>query len=212
MQLFDVRLQTNDDRPESLVMREVYLDFYSKSLKEQETNPDKNAYSVHLQLEQKEHKQILDKIIMGFSPDTYKHEYELDNGDPTKDPSLVVKRQLSKKQKELFGMEVKDEKKTNDGKFKLSTDGLMVEQNKKGEESGADSWRTDKEMDDEEKVANEIMKEQLEGEKSKEAKAIYDKVVEKLSSKDVSKDVPTDIDPKIDDGNEKKKDEASTTT
>ena len=34
--MYKVRLQVNDDRPHALVMREVYLDFYSKSLKEQE--------------------------------------------------------------------------------------------------------------------------------------------------------------------------------
>jgi len=55
---------------------------------------------------------------------------------------------------------VKDDKKPTGNKFQLSTDGLIVEQNKE-HNSGADSWRTDKDMDDEEKVANDIMKEQL---------------------------------------------------
>jgi hypothetical protein len=33
MEMYQVRKQVNDDRPESLVMREVYLDFYSNTLK-----------------------------------------------------------------------------------------------------------------------------------------------------------------------------------
>ena len=48
MKMYEVRLQVNDDRPEALVMREVYLDFYSKSLRLQDTKPETCSYSKRL--------------------------------------------------------------------------------------------------------------------------------------------------------------------
>ena len=97
MKLYKVTKQANDDRPESLVMREVYLDFYSKSLFEQQTKTDICSYSKRMQTEQQEHKQILDKIIQGMSPNSFKHMFDLGNGDPTIDPRLKTEDKLSSK-------------------------------------------------------------------------------------------------------------------
>ena len=48
MKMYGVSQQDGDDRPLALVLREVYLDFYSKSLKEQATKPDQVTYSKKL--------------------------------------------------------------------------------------------------------------------------------------------------------------------
>lgn len=86
MKLYGVSKQAGDDRPTALILREVYLDYYSKSLHAQETKPDTCSYSKKLQEEQKEHKDILDKIVMGHHLGTFRNKYELDNGDCTVDP------------------------------------------------------------------------------------------------------------------------------
>jgi hypothetical protein len=130
----------------------------------------------------------LDKIIMGFAPETYKNDFELNNGDPTIDPSLAIERQLSIKQQKLKGTYKEETKEKDDQKFKLSLDGLYVEENK-DDDDGGDSWRTDKDMEDEEKAAAKIMKEQLESEDYKKAQATWNGVTQKLSDSTASKDV-----------------------
>jgi len=45
--------------PHALVMREVYLDFYSKSLEAQAKDSKLVTFSKRLQLEQNEHKEIV---------------------------------------------------------------------------------------------------------------------------------------------------------
>lgn len=118
---------------------------------------------------------------MGIQPDTYKNDFELNNGDPRIDPSLAIERQLSIKQQKLKGT-YKEEQKTNDQKFKLSLDGLTVEENKdKKASDGGDSWRTDKDMEDEEQVAAKVLKEQTESEDYKKAQAVWNSVVKKVS-------------------------------
>lgn len=97
MKMYGVSLQAGDTRSESVVMREVYLDFYSKSLVQQDTKPDTCSYSKRLQEEQKEHKLILEKIMKGHHYNTYKHHFEFDNGDPSIDPRLKIEEKLTNK-------------------------------------------------------------------------------------------------------------------
>lgn len=155
MKMYEVRLQVNDDRPEALVMREVYLDFYSKSLFLQQSKPETCSYSKRLQEEQKEHKEILDKIVMGQDPKTFKDDYDLKNGDPSIDPRLEIERKMSIKQQKLMGT-YQEEPKKDDEKFKLSLDGLYVEEN----DDKPDSFRTDEDLKnegDDEKIADQIL-------------------------------------------------------
>ena len=109
----------------ALVLREVYLDFYSKSLKEQGTKPETLTYSKKLQAEQQEHKEILDKIIMGANPASFKSKYEFDNGDPDINPRLKKEEELTVKQHKLAG--TYKEKAAPEDKYKVSADGFFVE-------------------------------------------------------------------------------------
>ena len=61
MEFYGVKMQENDTRPVALLMREVYLDFYSKSL--QPTNTGKWAYSKRLNEEAKDHELQLQRIF-----------------------------------------------------------------------------------------------------------------------------------------------------
>ena len=53
MELYDIKLVDGEKRSSELIMREVYLDFYSKSL--QPENKGGLVYSKRLQVEQKQH-------------------------------------------------------------------------------------------------------------------------------------------------------------
>ena len=90
-------------------MREVYLEFYSKSLVDQETDPKAVTFSSRLQHEKDEHMEILKKICGHVGLDTYKNNYDGSNGDPTVDPLTVVEKQLSKKHRTLIGIKDEDE-------------------------------------------------------------------------------------------------------
>ena len=58
-ELYDIKPMPG--KPLELIMREAYLNFYSKSL--QPSNTDGFAYSKRLQKEQKEHNAALEKIL-----------------------------------------------------------------------------------------------------------------------------------------------------
>ena len=47
--MYGVSLQPDDERPAALVLREVYLDFYSKSLNKMQSKPDTTPFSKLLQ-------------------------------------------------------------------------------------------------------------------------------------------------------------------
>lgn len=146
--MYSVSVQSGDNRPVPVVLREVYLDFYSKSLKEQETKPDNCPYSKKLQMEQKEHQEILEHIITKKPLFSIKNKYEFGNGDPTVDPRLKKEEGLTIKQQKLAGTY---QEKTTDSAFKLSADGMFVESNDKKDEK--------KEIDDEVKIAEQVLKE-----------------------------------------------------
>jgi hypothetical protein len=93
-------------KPLELVMREAYLDFYSKSL--QPSNTDGFAYSKRLQKEQKEHNAHLEKILKEGNTG---NEYD-------KDPILT-----------------KDELEPKKSTFKLGDDGMFLEKDDKKDES-----------------------------------------------------------------------------
>lgn len=63
MELYDVKLVDGEKRSTELIMREAYLDFYSKSL--QKTNEGGVVYSKRLQKEQREHNAELEKLLKG---------------------------------------------------------------------------------------------------------------------------------------------------
>lgn len=103
-ELYDIK-QANSV-PLELVMREAYLDFYSKSL--QPSNKDGFAYSKRLQKEQKEHNAMLEKILKENSTIP-----ELE-----KDPLLT-----------------KDELEPKKSNFKLGDDGMFLQKDGQADES-----------------------------------------------------------------------------
>ena len=57
--------------------------------------------------------------------------FEFDNGDPEVDPRLKIEEKMTNKQLRLVGIDPDQEnKKDKDDKWKLSADGLFVEENK----------------------------------------------------------------------------------
>lgn len=99
---------------------------------------------------------------MGMHPSTFKKNYEFDNGDPAIDPRLKKEESLTNKQLKLIGQY--EEKKVEDDKFKLSADGLFVEEGNKAKETKTDEKQ---DLDDEVKIAEQALKEDLEKSKSK---------------------------------------------
>ena len=110
-------------------MREVYLDFYSKSLVAQDKDLKLVTFSKRLQLEQNEHKEIVQKICDSVQLSTYKENFCNENGDPTLDPMDKKEIELSRKHSLLIGREFKEAPKKDDD-YKLSGDGLFIEESK----------------------------------------------------------------------------------
>lgn len=96
MKLYDVKKNPGDQRKIELIMRETYLDFYSKSL--QPDNKTGVAYSKRLQLEQKQHNSELEKML--------KYNEKLPHFQT--DPLLSKDEGISKEQKELLGYKMTD--------------------------------------------------------------------------------------------------------
>ena len=92
---------------------------------------------------------------MGMSVAMFKNNYELGNGDPTVDPRLKKEEGLTVKQQKLAGTY---KEKPDDNKFKLSADGFFVEGSNK--EADKSDQKT-KDVDDEVKLAEQILKEEL---------------------------------------------------
>jgi hypothetical protein len=103
-ELYDIKPMVG--KPLELIMREAYLDFYSKSL--QLSNTDGFAYSKRLQKEQKEHNVQLEKILKEGNA----------GSDYDKDPILT-----------------KDELEPKKSSFKLGDDGMFLEKDDKKDES-----------------------------------------------------------------------------
>lgn len=68
MKLYDVQADPNETMTIALVMKEVYLDFFSKSVQ-----PDAEGipFNKRISVEMKEHNEIIQKIIEGREPMPY---------------------------------------------------------------------------------------------------------------------------------------------
>ena len=97
MELYGIKKQPNDKRSNELLMREVYLDFYSKSL--QPDNKNGVAYSKRLQIEQKQHNAELEKMLKMNQKVPELEKNPLDNKE----------NDISNEQKALLGYKMTDD-------------------------------------------------------------------------------------------------------
>ena len=65
MEYYGIKIADGEKRCTEMIMRECYLDFYSKSLHDENIS---EPYAKHLQTVQKEHNAMLEKILTGKAP------------------------------------------------------------------------------------------------------------------------------------------------